>query len=64
MYHELIVRSVSYVHATTILCSYCNIDSYEIIKHAADKIVTDGYSYMYMDMLAIHASSIPRLCFI
>ena len=49
MYHKLIVQTVGYVHATTILCSYCNnnnFDSYEIIKHSADKIVTDGYTWI------------------
>ena len=44
------------VHAITRLCSYCkynNFDSYEIIEHAADKIVADGV-LLYTDMLAIH----------
>ena len=51
MYHELIIQTVRYVHATTILCSYCNynnFDNYEIIKHAADKIVTDGTGYTWI----------------
>ena len=54
IYHELIVQTVRYVHATTILCSYCsynNFDSYEIIKHSADKIVTDGYTWIYWQFM-------------
>ena len=54
MYHELIVQTVGYVHATTILCSYCNnnnFDSYEIIKHSADKIVTDGYTWIHWQFI-------------
>ena len=49
IYHELIIQTVRYVHTTTILCSYCknnNFDSYESIKHSADKIVTDGYTWI------------------
>ena len=50
---RLIVQTVRYVHATTILCSYCNnnnFDSCEIIKHSAD-IVTDGYTWIYWQFM-------------
>ena len=57
MYHELIRQTLRYVHATTtILCSYCNNNNFDSIKHAADKIVTDGV-FLYTCMLAIHETN-------
>ena len=53
MYHELIVQTVRYVHATTILCSYITttLTVMKIIKHAADKIVIDGYTWIYWQLM-------------
>ena len=57
MYHELIVQIVKlcmpqqyYVHTVTTI----TLTVMKIIKHAADKIVTDGY---------VGNSCIPQLCF-